>query len=221
MSTNPPIEIETGPNPRASIIILHGLGADGSDFVPIAKEFDLDAVGPVRFIFPHAPRRPITINRGMTMPGWYDVFSNDFVRTDDEPGMKASQATIDAIIAKEVARGIPANRIVLSGFSQGCAMTLMAGLRHPARLAGLAGLSGYLPLTAQLAAERSPANQDVPIFLAHGKQDPVIDFDRAVMSRNDLQKLGYSVEWHEYPMPHTVCMEEVEALNAFLLKVLA
>jgi len=219
MST-PPVEIETGPEPKASVIVLHGLGADGNDFVPIARELELSAVGDVRFVFPHAPRRPVTVNRGAMMRAWYDVLSNDFVREDDAVGMRQSQAQIEAVLAGERARGIAASRIVLAGFSQGCAMTLMAGLRHGERLAGLVGLSGYLPLTDQLAAERHPANNDVPIFLAHGRQDPVIDFDRAVMSRDALLGLGYAVEWHEYPMPHTVCMPEIEDLNAWLLRVL-
>jgi phospholipase/carboxylesterase len=221
MPTLPPVELETGPKPTASVIVLHGLGADGNDFVPIARELDLSAIGDVRFVFPHAPRRPITINRGAVMPGWFDVLSNDFVRTDDEAGMRQSQVQIEAVIARERARGIAASRIVLAGFSQGCAMTLMVGLRHAERLAGLVGLSGYMPLTAKLADERSPANNDVPIFMAHGLQDPVIEHGRAVMSRDALLALGYAVEWHEYPMPHTVCMPEVEDLNAFLLRVLA
>ena len=158
------IELETAPNPTASIIILHGLGADGNDFVPIAQELDLASVGPVRFVFPSAPSRPVTINGGYVMRAWYDILGTEVARREDETGLRESQALIEALIANERARGIAANRIVLAGFSQGCAMTFMAGLRHAERLGGLLGMSGYLPLAANTAAERSAANADVPIF---------------------------------------------------------
>lgn len=217
----PAIERETGPNPGASIIVLHGLGADGSDFLPISEELDLSTVGPVRFVFPHAPTRPVTINGGYVMRAWYDILTPDLVGPrEDEAGLRASQALVEGLIEREVQRGIPASRIVLAGFSQGCAMTLLAGLRHRERLAGLVCLSGYLPLAATTAAERSAANADVPIFLAHGRGDPVVVFPRATASRDALLALGYAVEWHEYAMPHSVCMEEVADLNAWLLKVL-
>jgi phospholipase/carboxylesterase len=214
------IQLETQPNPVASIIVLHGLGADGNDFVPIAQELDLSAVGPVRFVFPHAPTRPVTINGGYVMRAWYDLLGADLARREDEVGLRASRAAIDALIETEKARGIPASRIVLMGFSQGCAMTLLVGLRHAERLAGLVGLSGYLPLAATTVAERHAANQDTPIFLAHGRMDPVVPFAGAVASRDALRALGHAVEWHEYAMQHSVCAEEIEDLNRWLVRVL-
>ncbi|MEO8835892.1 MAG: alpha/beta hydrolase [Caldimonas sp.] len=216
------IELETAPDPRASIIVLHGLGADGNDFVPVAHQLDLGAAGPVRFVFPHAPTRPVTINGGYVMPAWYDIFGLDsHLQREDEAGLRASQALVEAVIAKEKARGVPAHRIVLAGFSQGCAMTLMTGLRHDERLAGLVGLSGYLPLAARAEAERHAANRDVPVFLAHGTGDPVIPIARARQSRDALVALGHAVEWHEYAMPHSLCAAEIGDLNRWLLGVLA
>lgn len=215
------IEIETGDKPRATILLMHGLGADGNDFVPIAKELDLASVGPVRFVFPNAPIMPVTINGGYRMPAWYDILGTDIARREDEQGLRASQAAIEVLLAREKERGIPASRIVLAGFSQGCAMTLMTGLRHAEKLAGLVCLSGYLPLAAVTAAERHSANAATPIFQAHGQQDSVIAIDRAAASRDALQALGHPVEWHDYPMPHSVCMEEIADLNRWLLKVLA
>lgn len=219
------IEVETAPNPTASVIILHGLGADGNDFVPVAQEFDLTRIGPVRFVFPHGPTRPVTINGGYVMRAWYDILGSELgpggVKREDEAGLRASQALVDGLIAKERARGIAAHRIVLGGFSQGCAMTLMTGLRHPERLAGLLGMSGYLPLATATATERSPANAGVPIFQAHGQLDPVIALERAIASRDALLALGYPVEWHAYPMPHSVCAQEIADMNRWLLKVLA
>jgi len=215
------IDIETAPDPRASMIILHGLGADGHDFVPVAHELELASVGPVRFVFPHAPTRPVTVNGGYVMRAWYDIFGFDSTqRREDEAGLRASQALVEGLIAKEKARGVPAERIVLAGFSQGCAMTLMTGLRHDERLAGLVGLSGYLPLASKLADERHQANHDVPIFLAHGVQDPVISISLARASRDALVAAGHDVEWHEYPMPHSVCGPEIADLNRWLLRVL-
>jgi phospholipase/carboxylesterase len=216
------IEIETAPNPTASVVILHGLGADGNDFVPIARELDLRSAGPVRFVFPDAPTRPVTINGGHVMRAWYDIFGFDSQQPrEDEAGLRASQALVEGLIAKEKSRGIPARRIVLAGFSQGCAMTLMAGLRHDERLAGLVGLSGYLPLAAKAEAERHIANHDVPIFLAHGTQDPVIPIARARASRDALVAMGHAVDWREYPMPHSVCADEIADLNRWLLGVLS
>ncbi|MCP1571882.1 MULTISPECIES: alpha/beta hydrolase [Herbaspirillum] len=215
------IEIETAPNPGVAIIWLHGLGADGSDFVPIVRELDLSGCPPIRFIFPTAPTIPVTINGGYAMRAWYDIFAPDLVRREDEPGLRASQAAIEALIAQEKARGIPAQRIVLAGFSQGCAMTLQTGLRHPERLAGLMCLSGYLPLAATIEAERHGANHDTPIFMAHGTLDPVVVLERAVKSRELLTQLGHQVEWHDYPMQHSVCDEEVADISAWLTKVLA
>ena len=214
------IELHSGDHPATSIIVLHGLGADGNDFVPIAEQLDLDAVGPVRFVFPHAPVRPVTINNGYRMRAWYDILGMDGPVPEDEAGLRASMLDVRALIERERARGIAAERIVLAGFSQGCAMTLLTGLRHDERLAGLVGLSGYLPLAASTPAERSDANAQAPIFLGHGRYDPIIDLSRATASRDALGALGYDVEWHEYPMEHSVCMEEIADLNAWLLRVL-
>jgi len=217
--SHPPIEIETGPNPTAAVILMHGLGADGNDFVPIANELDLRSVGPVRFVFPNAPVVPVTINGGYRMPAWYDIYGPTAPGREDEAGLRRSRDTIEALIAKEKARGIPAGRIVIAGFSQGCAMALLTGLRHAEPLAGIVGLSGYLPLADTTAAERDAANQATPIFLAHGLRDPMIVIPRARQSRDALAALGYAVEWHEYPMEHSVCMEEIADLNRFLLRV--
>ncbi len=211
--------------PAASIIVLHGLGADGNDFVPIARELDLRALGPVRFVFPSAPVLPVTLNGGYRMRAWYDIHppsANPAVpRLEDEAGLRAAQGLVQGLIDREVTRGVPAHRIVLMGFSQGCAMTLMTGLRAPQRLAGLVGLSGYLPIAETTAAERGEANRDTPIFLAHGEDDPMVTIDRAIASRDELQRLGYAVEWHSYPMEHTVSTQEVDDLNVWLLEVLA
>ena len=216
------LEGQTGTTPpQACIIVLHGLGADGNDFVPIAQELDLRPVGAVRFVFPHAPIRPVTINGGSRMRAWYDLLGMDLTRKEDEPGLRASLAEVQALIDREVERGIAAERIVLMGFSQGCAMTLLAGLRAPQRLAGLIGLSGYLPLAASTAAERSEANRHTPIFMGHGRQDPIVPHAGGVASRDALKTLGYEIEWHDYPMEHSVCPEEIADLNRWLLKVLA
>ena len=219
------IEFETAPNPVATVIVLHGLGADGNDFVPIAEELDLSALGPVRFVFPHGPTRPVTINGGHVMRAWYDIFGAELgpggEKKEDAAGLRDSHALVEALIAKERARGIPAARIVLAGFSQGCAMTFMSGLRHGERLAGLLGMSGYLPLAALTAGERSAANADVPIFQAHGTADPVIPIARAIQSRDALRALGHEVEWHAYPMAHSVCAQEIADINRWLLRVLA
>ena len=214
------IEIESAPNPTAAVIWLHGLGADGNDFVPIVRELDLSGSQPIRFIFPTAPTMPVTINGGYVMRAWYDIFTPDLVRREDEPGLRASQALVEALIDKEKARGIPADRIVLAGFSQGCAMTLQTGLRHPEKLAGLMCLSGYLPMAATIDAERNAANQATPIFMAHGRQDPVVVIPRAEQSRDALKALGYDIEWHEYQMQHSVCQEEVDDVGQWLARVL-
>jgi phospholipase/carboxylesterase len=215
------IEHATGAQPGASLIVLHGLGADGNDFVPLCHELRLEAVGPLRFVFPHAPIQPVTINNGMRMRAWYDILSLGGERREDEAGLRASQAEVEALIAREQSRGIPAERIVLMGFSQGCAMTLMTGLRHGERLAGMVGLSGYLPLAGQTAAERHVANRDTPLFLAHGRHDPVIPLARALASRDALLALGQPLEWHDYPMEHAVSPAELADLNRWLLRVLA
>ena len=215
------IEVHPAGDAVASVIILHGLGADGTDFLPMCDQLDLTAVGPVRYLLPRAPVRPVTINGGHRMRAWYDVLGAQLDKREDETGLRATMRQVQLLIEREVARGVPARRIVLGGFSQGCAMTLLAGLRYPQRLAGLLGMSGYLPLAASTAADRHAANAEVPVFLAHGQRDGVIGLDRAVASRDALAKLGYRVEWHEYPMEHSVCMEEVEEINAWLLRVLA
>ncbi|MCW5637715.1 MAG: carboxylesterase, partial [Rubrivivax sp.] len=211
------LEGATGEHPVASVIVLHGLGADGSDFVPVAEALDLSAVGAVRFVFPHAPVRPVTINGGYRMRAWYDILGADLQRREDEAGLRESAQAIAALIDRERERGIAAERIVLAGFSQGCAMTLLTGLRYPERLAGLAGMSGYLPLADSTAAERSEANRAVPIFLAHGSEDEIVAPARGRASRDALAALGHVVEWHEYPMEHSVCPEEIGALNQWLL----
>ena len=216
-------ELVTGGDPAAqpvaSIVVLHGLGADGSDFVPIAQELDLSAIGPVRFVFPSAPVRPVTINGGYEMRAWYDIYppGPDGSRREDEAGLRASQAIVQQLLDREAARGVPPERTVLMGFSQGCAMTLLAGLRAPQRLAGLVGLSGYLPLAGTTAAERSAAGADVPLFLAHGEYDEVVVIERGLGTRDLLTALGYAVDWHSYPMGHEVCMDEAADLNRWLV----
>jgi phospholipase/carboxylesterase len=215
------IEIETAPNPQVSIIWLHGLGADGNDFVPMVRELDLAGLPGIRFVFPHAKTIPVTINGGYIMRAWYDITGAELVRREDETGLRDSQTDVEALIAREKARGIPASRIIVAGFSQGCAMTLQTGLRHPEKLAGMLCLSGYLPLAAKVAHERSEESLDTPIFMAHGRQDPVVPFARAVDSRTALAAMGYQVEWHEYPMQHSLCLEEVQDISAWLKKVLA
>ena len=219
-----PLEVTealTGENPVATIIIMHGLGADGSDFFPIAEQIDLSAIGSVRYLFPNAPVIPVTLNGGYEMPAWYDIIGTDIGRREDEAGLRKSQQAIEAIINNEIARGIPAGKIVVAGFSQGCAMAYMTGLRFGHKLAGLAGLSGYLPLADKIAAERHSANQPTSIFMAHGRQDPMVSVERALASHKALTDLGYAIEWHDYPMEHSVCLEEIRDLRAWLLKVLA
>ena len=214
------LEVETAPGPGASVIWLHGLGADGYDFEPIVPTLDLPETPGVRFVFPHAPMQPVTINGGMVMRAWYDVYALEGVRREDAAGVRASQGRLEALIAREKVRGIPAARIILAGFSQGGAVALQTGLRHPERLAGIMALSTFLPLAATLAAEASPANRDVAIFMAHGTHDPLIPLARAARSRDLLREAGYRVEWHEYPMPHAVCDDEIHDIAAWLRRML-
>jgi phospholipase/carboxylesterase len=214
------IEIATGPAPSASVIWMHGLGADGHDFEPIVPELGLPASLQVRFIFPHAPVRPVTLNMGMAMRAWYDIIEIGGGR-EDSAGLRASQAAIEQLIAGEVARGIPASRIVLAGFSQGGAIAFQAGLRHPERLAGIMALSTYLPLAGTVEDERSAANRDLPVFMAHGSVDPMISIGRAQQSRKMLEALGYPLEWHEYPMPHSVCPQEIADIADWLTRTLS
>jgi phospholipase/carboxylesterase len=213
------LEIETGSTPRSSVIWLHGLGADGHDFEPIVGELDLPRE-PVRFVFPHAPTQPVTINGGMVMRAWYDIVSADLSRREDASGVRASQKLLDALIARERSRGVPADRIVLAGFSQGGAIALQTGLRHAERLAGIMALSTYVPIIDSVAAEANAATRDIPIFYAHGTQDPVITIDRAERSRDLLASLGYAVDWHAYAMPHAVCPQEIDDIGAWLRRVL-
>ncbi len=206
------VEIETGPEPRAAVIWLHGLGADGHDFEPIVPELALEQ--PVRFVFPHAPLRPVTINNGMRMRAWYDIFQFGG-GPEDEGGIRASQKIVEELIAAEKGR-----KIVLAGFSQGGAIVLQTALRHSQALAGVLALSTYLPLAATLEAEAAAANRKIPIFMAHGQYDDIIPLARAEASRDALQRLGYAVEWHAYPMPHSVCAPEIAELSKFLNRVL-
>ncbi len=212
------IEIETAKDPAASIIWLHGLGADGNDFAPIVPEIRLPRLA-IRFVFPHAPVQPVTINGGMRMRAWYDI-ADGANRREDERGVRASQALIETLIGREKERGTAARRLVLAGFSQGGAIALQTGLRHPERIAGIMALSAYVPVAEELSAEASPANRDVPIFMAHGSYDPVIPLAQAERSRKLLESLGYPVEWREYGMPHSVCPEELADIGAWLVKVL-
>jgi phospholipase/carboxylesterase len=219
------IEVETRADPSLSVIWLHGLGADGHDFEPLVPELRLPAEPGWRFVFPHAPERAVTINNGMVMRAWYDILSFDRGGPADESGIRASGRLLDALIERERARGIAAGRIVVAGFSQGGAIALHAGLRSSVRLAGIMALSTYLPLQQYFEAEvvRAPhrANAEVPIFMAHGRFDPVLTYEMGIESAQRLRAAGFSVEWHEYPMAHSVCAEEVVAIRAWLLSVAA
>jgi phospholipase/carboxylesterase len=212
------IELATGAEPKGTVIWMHGLGADGWDFVPIVRELPLPQDLHLRFIFPHAPVRPVTINNGHEMRAWYDIKMNDISRVPDEAGIRESQASIEALIAREEKRGVSADRIVLAGFSQGGAIALQAGLRHRERLAGIVALSTYLPLEDSLDREAAAANKGTPIFMAHGTQDPVIPVQLAEASKRALEQRGYDVAWQTWPMPHSVCAEEVEELGGFFIR---
>lgn len=214
-----PVELETGSDPRRCVIWLHGLGADGHDFVPVVEELDLPDL-PVRFIFPHAPMQPVTINGGYVMRAWYDIGYQDLTLREDEKGVRDAQHSIEALIVRETGRGIAPERLLLAGFSQGGAIALQTALRYPERLAGVLALSTYLPLPDKLEAERSAANLDVPVFMAHGTEDPIVPLKLAQGSCSRLLTLGYPVEWHEYEMPHAVCPEELQHIGAFLRRVL-
>jgi phospholipase/carboxylesterase len=214
------IEIETGPAPDAAVIWLHGLGADGYDFEPVVPELRLPPRLSVRFVFPHAPVRPVTINMGMRMRAWYDILQLGG-GTEDDAGIRASQALVEGLIEREKNRGVQARRIVLAGFSQGGAIALQTGLRHPEPLGGILALSTYLPLAATVAAERGAANRNLPVFMAHGTLDPMIPIARAHASRAALEALGYAVQWQEYAMPHSVCGEEIADIAAWLVRLLA
>ena len=214
------VEIETGTHPTHSVIWMHGLGADGNDFAPLVPALKVTRSRAIRFVFPNAPHQPVTINGGMVMPAWYDILVPSLVRQEDEAGILASERAINELIEREITRGVAPERIVLAGFSQGCAMTLHIGLRQKHRLAGLIGLSGYLPLANKAKEHWSPANQKTPVFLAHGTIDPVVTLDRGTATRDLLMAQGYDLRWHTYMMPHSVCPEEVSDINAFLEEVL-
>ena len=217
----PAVELETRPNPDATVILMHGLGADGNDFVPIVREFELPKDHGVRFVFPHAPTRPVTINGGMSMRAWYDIVGVDLTTRGDETGIRESQVIVEKFIAREKARGIKSSRIVLAGFSQGGVIALQTGLRHPERLGGIMALSTYLAMPQKLAAEMHQANRDIPIFMAHGTADPTIRLEWADASRRALEAQGYKVDWHTYRMQHSVSLEEVRDIGTWLSKVLA
>jgi len=214
------VEIETGRGPAAAVIWLHGLGADGHDFEPIVPELVLPGERSLRFIFPHAPMRPVTLNGGYAMRAWYDVSALDRRAPEDEKGIRASQAAVEALIRRENERGIKSEHIVLAGFSQGGAMALFTGLRFPEKLAGIMGLSCYLPLASRLATERVAANDKTPIFLAHGREDPVVSMALGEDARRQLEAAGYAAEWHAYPMPHAVCPQEVADIATWLRRVI-
>jgi phospholipase/carboxylesterase len=217
------IEVETGKKPAASVIWLHGLGADGNDFVPIVHELDLEGAPAIRFVFPHAPMQPVTINNGYVMRAWYDIRWGDLegrAKQADEQGVRASQAAVVKLVEREVTRGIAVENIVLAGFSQGGAIALQTGLRYPANLAGLMALSTYLPLAEQLADEATAENRKTSIFMAHGVQDAVVPYAMAARSRDILVQHGYDVEWHEYRMQHSVCLEEIRDIGAWLKRIL-
>lgn len=210
------VEINTGNKPAGTVIWMHGLGADGWDFVPIVKELGLPEKLALRFIFPHAPMRPVTLNNGYVMRAWYDIAMAELQRVTDEKGIRESQRQIEAFMAREKERGIASDKIVLAGFSQGGAIALQTGLRHAEPLAGILALSTYLALAESLAAEGTPANKSIPIFMAHGSEDPVVPIELAETSRDTLKSHGYNVRWTDYPMPHSVCMEEVAAIGEWL-----
>ena len=217
------IEVETGAKPQASVIWMHGLGADGNDFVPIVHELDLSGAPDIRFVFPHAPMQPVSINNGYVMRAWYDVRWGDLegrTKQADEQGVRTSQAAIVQLIEREASRGIPAANIVLAGFSQGGAVALQTALRYPQKLAGVMALSTYLPLAESFAQEATPENRRIPIFMAHGLDDGVIQHAVGAQSRDALAQNGYDVEWHEYPMQHSVCLEEIRDIGVWLTRVL-
>ena len=217
----PSIELETAPGPAASVIWMHGLGADGNDFVPIVPELRLPPGLALRFVFPHAPVRAVTINNGMRMRAWYDIAAADLNNRADVTGVKQSRDQIEALIAREKTRGVAPSRIVLAGFSQGGAIALYAGLRHAERLAGILALSTYLVQQDKLPIEAAPANRDLPIFMAHGSADPIVRFEWGLASRRALEANGNRVEWHEYPIEHSLCLEEVRAIGAWMARILA
>ncbi len=225
MSQNPleTIVVETGANPQASVIWMHGFGADGNDFVPVVQELDLSGAPDIRFVFPHAPMMPVSINNGYVMRAWYDVAWGDLegkAKQADEKGVRASQTAIGRLIEREIERGATADKIVLAGFSQGGAIALHAGLRYPHKLAGIMALSTYLPLAESLAQEATQENCRTPVFMAHGVDDGVVPYAMGRKSKDLLVQAGYDVEWHEYPMQHSLCLEEIADVGKWLSRVL-
>ena len=218
---DPPVIVEPSKPATAAVVWLHGLGADGHDFEPVAAELGRGGLDGVRYVFPHAPVRPVTINGGMAMRAWYDIAGPELDRRADEEGVRESAGIARALVDEQIARGIAPWRVVLAGFSQGGAVALYAGLRFPFRIAGILALSTYLPAAKSLAAQAHDANRDVPIFLAHGSQDPVIALALSERSRAALADLGYVVEVHTYPIPHSVCAEEIRDIANWLHRVLA
>lgn len=210
------VEVTTGANPEFSVIWLHGLGADGHDFEPVVPMLGLQAMPAVRFVFPHAPVRPVTLNGGMAMRAWYDIKAISASRDQDEQGIRYSAALVDALVAREQQRGIPVARQVVAGFSQGGAMALYAGLRQAQRLAGVISLSAYLLFPERLAAEQSAANAGLPVFVGHGSMDPVVPFAMGKAAADILQQLGYAVDWQSYPIAHSVAAEELSAIGRWL-----
>jgi phospholipase/carboxylesterase len=206
---------------NSAVIWMHGLGADGNDFVPIVPELNLPKNHGVRFVFPNAPTMPVTINGGYVMRAWYDIVGSNLEDRADEAGVRRSQAAINEVIADQRAQGIPSERIVLAGFSQGGVIALQTGLRFPEKLGGIMALSTYLACANTLGTEGTLANKDIPLFYAHGSVDPVIPISLAKQSKAKLETHGYKIEWHEYGMPHSVCAEEVDDIAAFLKRVLA
>jgi len=215
----PAIELSTNNDPTTSVIWLHGLGADGNDFVPVVKELNLPEDKPIRFIFPHAPMRPVTLNAGYVMRAWYDIGMAAGQLTTKEEDVRISQKAIEMLIEREVERGTPTEKIILAGFSQGGVIALQTGLRYPKKLGGILALSTYLALANSLSAERSEVNASISIYMAHGLQDPIVPLTMATRSRDELKRLGYQVEWHDYPMQHSVCMEEIESISAWLQRL--
>ncbi|MDR1311326.1 MAG: dienelactone hydrolase family protein [Burkholderiaceae bacterium] len=215
-------QVDTGKNPVMSVIWMHGLGDHGSSFVPIVRELDLTGVPPIRFLFPHAPERPITINGGFRMRAWFDIYGGfDDAREEDTEGVQESQKYILELLDMEQKRGVSPDRIILAGFSQGSAMALHAALCHPEKLGGVIGLSGYIPLITQFPENRHPANQSTPIFLAHGRHDEVVPYSRALDAKQLLSALNYTVEWHAYDMPHTLSLEEIHDISRWLRTLFA
>ena len=220
MTVLPSVEIETGPKPTGTVLWLHGLGADGHDFEPVVPALVAPGERALRFVFPHAPIRPVTINGGMSMRAWYDILGFDLNAAQDERGIRASDTAVTELIRRENERGVATSRIVLAGFSQGGAISLFSGPRYPEKLAGIMGLSCYLLLESRFATERGAANQTTPVFLGHGTQDPIVDVRRGMQARQLLEATGHPVEWHSYAMPHSVCPQEVADIAAWLRRVL-